>query len=145
MKWIEIAESQLGVTEHPQGSNGGKEVDMYLKSVGLGTGFSWCAAFVYWCVKQAGISTNLCKNAGVLNMWRGTNAKYKFNTPKEGDIFIMDFGGGKGHTGFVLAVNGTSFTTIEGNSDAKGSRTGGSVCSNTRSIHNCVGFIRLLP
>ena len=37
--------SQIGVRE-ATGRNDGKQVELYLKSVGLGKGYAWCAAFV---------------------------------------------------------------------------------------------------
>ena len=35
------------------GANRGPQVEAYLKSIGLGGGNAWCAAFVYWCINQA--------------------------------------------------------------------------------------------
>jgi hypothetical protein len=57
--------------------------------------------------------------------------------------FIMDYGKGLGHTGIVVSVEGDSFTTIEGNTDAGGSRTGGSVCLRSRRFDDpkLKGFI----
>jgi len=104
---IEVAKSQLGVREIPRGSNSGPQVDLYLKSVGLGKGYAWCMSFVYWCTKEAclksGTPNLLKKTGGVLAQW---NAKpeLRVSTPQPGDIFIMDHGKGTGHTGFVNAV-----------------------------------------
>jgi len=139
---LEVAASQLGIVE--QKNNSGPEVEKYLASVGLRAGQPWCMAFVYWCNQQAGVA-GLIKTGGVLRQWHEINPSVKKNTPAVGDIFIMNHGGGKGHTGFVKTVNleNKVFTTVEGNSDAKGSRTGGSVCSNQRTFGSCVGFIRL--
>ena len=44
---LKIAQSQNGVQEVPRNSNAGAAVESYLKSVGLGKGYSWCMAFVY--------------------------------------------------------------------------------------------------
>ncbi|WP_318546298.1 CHAP domain-containing protein [Flavobacterium columnare] len=56
----------------------------------------------------------------------------------------MDFGGGQGHTGFVEKVlaNG-KIQTIEGNTNADGSREGFAVCRRIRSINQIKGFIKL--
>ena len=142
MKHLEIAITQLGIKE--QKNNSGPEVEKYLASVGLGKGFPWCMAFCVWCCEQAGVK-GLIKTGGVLRQWHEVDQLAKKKTPKVGDIFIMDFGGGKGHTGFVRTVNEANkvFTTIEGNSDSAGSRTGGMVCSNQRKFSSCIGFIRL--
>jgi len=140
---LKIAACQLGVTEKPKGSNKGPEVEIYLKSVGLGGGYSWCMAFVYWCVAQAKLSNPLKRTGGVLAQW---NAKPELRKtiPEPGDIFIMDFGGGAGHTGFVEKVlsNGV-IQTIEGNTNADGSREGYAVCRRTRKISACKGFLRI--
>ena len=53
-KVISTAESQLYVREKT-GNNDGKEVERYLRNVGLGKGYAWCAAFVAWCHDQNGI------------------------------------------------------------------------------------------
>lgn len=53
---IRAALSQVGVSEHPPGSNGGTEVDKYTRA---GEGFvlheAWCGDFVKWCSDQAKI------------------------------------------------------------------------------------------
>lgn len=143
---LETAVSQLGVEESPRGSNAGKEVEAYLKAVGLGKGNAWCMAFVFWCVMEASrksAQTNpLSKTAGVLAQWNARPSLRK-TTPEAGDIFIMDFGGGKGHTGFVenVLANGR-IQTIEGNTNDDGSREGYAVCRRTRTIKSCKGFLR---
>ena len=55
---LKIAQSQNGVQEVPRNSNAGAAVESYLKSVGLGKGYSWCMAFVYWSVKEAAKQLN---------------------------------------------------------------------------------------
>ena len=135
-KVLEIAKSQIGVMEKPLGSNAGKEVEMYLASTGLDKGYAWCMAFVYWVFNEAAkelkIPNPLVKTAGCLNQWNNTKCKKikkadaianpALITP--GAIFIMDFGQGLGHTGIVVSVNGGFITTIEGNTNNGGSRTG---------------------
>jgi hypothetical protein len=53
---------------------------------------------------------------------------------KPGMIFIMDFGGGAGHTGLVEEITGGLITTIEGNTDASKTREGGGVYRLHRKI-----------
>lgn len=144
MNHISIAQGELGKAEIPKGSNAGPHVEKYLKSVGLKGGYAWCMAFVYWCCKEAA-KPGLIKTAGVLRQWNEIPAKYKVTTPQAGDIFIMDFGKGMGHTGFVESVQGDRIFTIEGNSNDEGSREGYEVCRKPggRLISSCKGFIRL--
>lgn len=142
MKQIEIAISQIGVEEIQRGSNWGPQVKAYLFSVGIRHQASWCMAFVYWCCKEAKLNTKLIKTGGVLRMWNEVSKDMKFTTPKAGDIFIMDYGKGLGHTGFVERVEGLNIHTIEGNTNDEGSREGYEVCRRVRLISKCKGFIR---
>jgi hypothetical protein len=144
IKKIEIAKSQIGAAEEPQGTNSGLVVDEYLKSVGLPPGFSWCMAFVYWCCKQADPNTPLVRTGGVLKQWQKIDPKYKRSRPMEGDIFIQDRGRGLGHCGFIEKIEGGILHTIEGNSNSTGSREGYEVCRQQRKPSSCIGFIRLL-
>ena len=59
---------------------------------------------------------------------------------------IMDFGGGKGHAGFVSAVTGNRIQTIEGNSNDEGSREGYEVCRHPggRDIKTIKGYLHFL-
>ncbi|MEO8665498.1 MAG: CHAP domain-containing protein [Ignavibacteria bacterium] len=133
---LAIAAGEIGVMEEPVGTNSGPEVDGYLECVGLGPGCSWCAAFVYWCYneacKKSGKKNPVYKTAGVLSHWNNSSAKKitwqnAFEDPslvKPGQVFIMSYGGGLGHTGIVEKVNGGFLTTIEGNTNDGGSREG---------------------
>jgi len=151
---VRISRTQVGVMEVPLGSNGGPQVDQYLASVGLGTGFFWCMAFVYWVFNEAAREQNrknpLVKTGGVLMHWKDSKGKKietadAINNPslvKPGHIFIMDHGGGKGHTGIVTAVEGGNIRTIEGNSNNDGSRNGIGVVELVRKINSIKkGFI----
>lgn len=146
---LKIAQSQNGVQEVPRNSNAGPAVESYLKSVGLGKGYSWCMAFVYWCVKEAAKQLNtaspLVKTAGVLRQWNEVAPNMKYVKPNVGDIFIMDYGKGQGHTGFVVELlpNG-NLKTIEGNTNDEGSREGYEVCYRTRKQSQIKGYIRIL-
>lgn len=147
MKPLDIAISQIGVEENPRGSNWGVDIQKYLLSVGINFPASWCMAFVYWCVREACKTTNttvkLYRSGGVLKTWVNTQESMKVKVPMQGDIFIMDFGKGLGHTGFVEGVDGDSIHTIEGNTNDTGSREGYEVCRRTRKISAMKGFIRL--
>ncbi|HMS64317.1 MAG TPA: CHAP domain-containing protein [Ignavibacteria bacterium] len=153
-KVLEISRSQINVRETPGKQNQGPEVNEYLASVGLSPGNAWCMAFVYWCFKKAsekiGRNNPALKTGGCLFHWNGTSAKKikrddAVNSPskiKPGQIFIMDFGGGLGHTGIVEKINGGMITTIEGNTDPAGSRNGYGVFRRERKINSInKGFI----
>lgn len=156
LKALERAVTQIGVSENPPGSNRGPEVEMYLRSVGLSGGYAWCAAFVYWCFQEAAnelqITNPLYRTAGVMEHWRNCDkregrridrTKIKPADILPGMIFVMDFGGGKGHTGIVESVNVEKgeITAIEGNTNEQGHREGIYVMRRTRRLVAIKGFI----
>lgn len=147
---LQIALSQLGNAEDPKGSNWGKHIEKYLGSVGIKSPSPWCMAFVYWCVNEACIEMEipnpLYKTGHVLTQWSKIDKKYKVvGDPQKGDIGIMDYGGGKGHTFFVTGVVGDKTNTCEGNSNDEGEREGFEVCRKPggRKKSACIGYIRL--
>lgn len=145
---IKVAISQLGVRE-TTGNNDGVQVEKYLRSIGLGKGYSWCMAFIYWCVSEAavkcGVKYNpLVKTGGVLKQWQTTVCK-RTKTPTANSIFIMDYGKGLGHTGFVERVEGDIIHTIEGNTNNDGSREGIGVFRRSRKVGTITGYILIEP
>lgn len=138
-----VAISQIGVMEEPLGSNRGKIVDQYQTSAGLklvsekSPGFYWCMAFVYWCFEKAGDgTTSYPRTAGCIDAWNRVKSKYPnriitraaaLANPsriKPGMVFILDFGRGAGHTGFVKQSAAGALKTIEGNTNPTGSSNG---------------------
>jgi hypothetical protein len=146
---LKYARLELGKGEVPRGSNWGKDVQGYLNSVGINVPAPWCMAFVYWVVEKAskelGQPNPLHKTGHVLTQWNASKKLRVVGTPERGDIFIMDFGNGKGHTGFVAEIKGDRIMTIEGNSNGQGSREGVEVCGkpNGRPMRSILGYIRL--
>lgn len=151
---------RVGVSEEPPGSNAGKAVEAFLGSVGLGAGHAWCAAFVYWCVDRAAAelkrSNCMPKTGGVLDMWRkarkaglpcvsAVEARARPELVTSGMVFVMDHGGGRGHTGFVRSFSNGRLATVEGNSNSGGSREGTGVFELTRRTLGTInaGFIGL--
>jgi CHAP domain-containing protein len=156
---LEIAGAQEArhVREVPKNSNRGPEVDEYLRRAGVDPGLSWCCAFVYWCFDEAARRldrTNpMVKTAGCLDHWNRAASKGATRIPaaralddpglvRPGMIFVMDHGGGLGHTGLVETMAGGLLTTIEGNTDASKTREGGGVYRLTRRLGEInAGFI----
>lgn len=144
---LEVAASQIGILEVPPGSNWGPKVKEYLMSAGLNFPAPWCAAFVYWCfgeaAARAGKANPLYKTGGVMAHWRNSpankiaarDAAANPSLVKPGQIFILDFGGGKGHTGLVETVQGGFMTVLEGNTNDGGSREGIGVFRRQRKIN----------
>lgn len=146
---MEIMDSQLFVREKTN-NNDGVEVEQYLKSVGLGKGYAWCMAFLYWGFQKASTELNILnpvpKTAGVLDCWAKAK-KYRVTTPQEGDQFVMDFGKGAGHTGIVTEVKNGRIYTVEGNTSADPTyagedREGNGVFERSRPLSSILGYLR---
>lgn len=146
---IAVTQEKKGVREVPKNSNRGPEVDAYLRRAGVSPGLAWCCAFVYWCFDEAanagGRANPMFKTAGCLAHWnnagkrgarRITAAEAVANPIRvqPGMVFVMDYGGGLGHTGFVKRVEGGYIATVEGNTDASMTREGGGVYRLTRKL-----------
>lgn len=154
---VAAAEEARKVREVPPGSNRGPDVEAYLKSTGTPPGNSWCAAFVYWCFRQAaanaGRENPAFRTAGCLAHWNGAPSTGARRVPAAltranpalvlpGMVFIMDHGRGLGHTGLVESTGGGMMTTLEGNANSLGSREGVGVFRLVRKINSVnKGFI----
>lgn len=120
---INTLATQVGVKEKT-GRNDGEQVEAYLRAVGLPAGYAWCQAFLYWGFDVAAnvlkVPNPMPRTAGVLDNW---NRSKQYQVPRgerpiEGDVFVMDFGKGAGHTGIITDVEGNYIYTIEGNTSA---------------------------
>lgn len=148
---LEVAagEEAKKVREIPLNSNRGPAVEGYLGRTGTPPGNPWCCAFVYWCFDQAaqaaGRDNPMVRTAGCMDHWRraaargarlirASEAVQNAGLVQAGMIFIVDHGGGRGHTGLVEKVAGGLITTIEGNTDASKTREGGGVYRLVRKI-----------
>lgn len=156
------ASSQVGVRERPKNSNSGPEVDAYLQRAGVPLTLPaqrkpWCCAFVYWCFDETahaeGRLNPMVRTAGCLDHWNraaakgarritGGRAAADPSLVRPGMVFVIDAGGGLGHTGFVARVEGGILHTVEGNTDASLTREGGGVYEHRRKIADInKGFI----
>jgi peptidoglycan hydrolase-like protein with peptidoglycan-binding domain len=139
---LEFALAEVGTREQPRGSNRGPRVDEYIRAVGLdpADAHPWCAAFLYWCFEQAaqraGRANPVPKSASVLEQWKRStktapvvriataDAVLNPALVRPGTVFVMDFGGGVGHTGLVINTAAGRLSTVEGNTNDGGSREG---------------------
>jgi hypothetical protein len=130
--------SQVGARELT-GKNDGKQVEKYLRSVGLKKGYAWCAAFVRWCFDTAGIKTSI--NGAAASAHNPKDLVYfhgkQLKEPEPGDVFTLWFNslGRIAHTGFYHArVNSSVYESVEGNTNEAGSREGDGVYKKYRSF-----------
>lgn len=97
---------------------------------GLSYGYSWCAAFVSWCLRQARVPTSTVETfVSCSRAVRSFRSKGLFKEadsgyiPRTGDIifFVKPEEAAAGyiasHVGFVVGTDGENVYTIEGNTD----------------------------
>ena len=130
-KLASIAKKEEGYQGRNSNNRGKGDYTKYGKFTGT-DGKPWCAAFVSWCAKEAGISKKVIpRNANTLSMGQRSNSYKKWSLPnfkklKRGDVIFFSRtnsltykSGGKAvhHVGIVLSANWTKGTirTIEGN------------------------------
>ena len=115
---IDTASSYVGVKEKT-GSNDGKEVEMFLNSVGLKKGNPWCQAFIYYCFKANYKKPPIPRSAMAQSSFNYA-LKHGIKTPlvlKPGDLIIWKKASSwSGHVGLIDSVGkGGWVQTIEGN------------------------------
>ena len=139
---VRSAESQLGQTEQPPGSNESPAIAMYrTATAGASPGAPWCAYFASWAARQAGepLGTNGEGIGSVGQIWswaQSTNRAIPNGpgvTPQPGDLIVF----GDTHVGIVKEVlpNG-DIQTIEGNYENK-------VSANMRTPTEATGYVNM--
>jgi hypothetical protein len=140
--WIE---SKVGVVETSH--NSGPEIDDWLRLVGLPPNNEWCAATVhaagYFGSRQVGLINPVPRTAGALKIHSLADAVCRVDGPARGRVFVVDHGGGKGHTGICtsVATDGAPLCG-SGNTNAEGSRLGDRVAFHVGDptvVHHGVG------
>ncbi len=153
---LAIARTQLGVREHPAGSNWGPQVRLYLKASGIHFPAPWCAAFVTWCLTRAGYKVTTPGPAAV-ESWVQWAEKHGHivSRPLRGDLICYQWDAGwYDHIGFVervLALRWRSrvfvgyVQTIEGNTTAgkRGDQSNGDGVYRRRRWIRSAKFVRL--
>jgi hypothetical protein len=137
---IEIAKGEIGYVETPENIT---KFGEFTKANGL----PWCGSFCNWVLAKAGVKIHSVVSTAV--------GAHKFKeigrwheVPAIGDLAFMDFphdGVDRiSHIGIVVAINGKTITTIEGNTSGTGDqRNGGMVMVKQRTIgKEVVGFGR---
>lgn len=152
-KLVFLARNEIGV-EEVDGSNCGVRVDTYKSATNLPPheAWPWCAAFVCWLVREA-IRTDgpytfarpTTAGAWDFENWskKQDNSTHTLRNPgndiKAGDIVIFKFS----HIGLcVRSAEAGRIRTVEGNTDAAGSREGGGVFEKSRSLDSIKTRIR---
>ena len=134
---LQVAESQVGVTEQPPGSNDGPQIAEYRTATqGAYAGAPCCAYFVSWCASQAGApigdhGQGLGSVSEITDWARSTGRLTQ--TPAPGELILF----GTEHVGIVKSVNADgSLTTVEGNAS-------NGVREETRWPSEATGYVTL--
>lgn len=140
---LDIARGFVGVRE--KGSNAGREVEIFQRSAGIGKGEPWCAAFVYYCIYEAAKAMGYpdpfkdikLKGYTVAYLeWARDNGMFVTGQHTPGSLFLLYYPklGRVGHIGFIAGAPDDGYVpTIEGNTNAGGSRSGDGVYERRRS------------
>ncbi|MFH1067841.1 MAG: CHAP domain-containing protein [bacterium] len=137
---VAIARREVGVKE-VGGNNRGPRIRQYQSATWLEPGaWPWCAAFVCWCIREWRQSDkslpkfNRPQTAGAFDFERWARQENfpvfdETTLAKKGDIIVFDFS----HIGIVAEDRaGDTLHTIEGNTNAEGSREGDGVWEKRR-------------
>lgn len=119
---MKLALEKINVVEEPPKSNSGKEVEIFLRSIGLKKGNPWCAAFCQWAYLTASqkIRTrlNIIRSGHSMSLFRyaSINSIRSLHNPVYGDWVIFQKGESSyGHTALLISYTGDSIHTLEGN------------------------------
>jgi uncharacterized protein (TIGR02594 family) len=119
--WMEIARAELAkkIAELP-GRPSNPEIEKYFTATTLGRqpdDTSWCAAFVSWCIKQAGGSRRPANFSARAADWLANGES--LSGPRYGAIAVTKpySPQSSGHVGFVAAWDGTRVNLLGGNQD----------------------------
>jgi len=138
---VQIAESQVGQTEQPPGSNDSPQIALYrTASAGAQAGEPWCAYFVSWVARQAGMPLgNQGQGFGYVGdiwSWAQQTGHAIPNgpgvVPSPGDLIVF----GDQHVGIVDKVLPNGDITIEGNYNNRVSQV-------IRSPSEASGYVRM--
>jgi hypothetical protein len=139
---VAVAESQIGQTEQPPGSNESPAIAQYrTATAGAVPGAPWCAYFASWAASQAGAPIGEggqgAGSASDVWSWAQSTGRAITNAPgvvpQQGDLIVF----GDEHVGIVKDVlpNG-DIQTIEGNYENR-------VSANVRSPTEATGYVNM--
>ena len=145
-KILSIARGELGTVEYPPNSNKVKYNTEYYGREVSGFEYSWCAVFVWWVFRKAGLSglyygggkTAYCPT---LLSYHRAQAVTDY---QPGDVIFFNFSGGTSakHVGICESWDGKNITTIDGNTGTGNEANGGAVMRRTRDKKYIVGAYR---
>ena len=145
---LKLARNEIGTREEPAGSNRVKYNTAYYGREVSGSEYAWCAVFVWWLFRQAGLSHLYYQGEktayvpALLSQARRAGLTVK--VPQPGDLICFDFdGNGRAdHVGICESFDGEVVTTIDGNTGTQQEANGGCVMRRRRKKQYILGVIR---
>jgi len=144
LKW---ALSQVGVTEHPNGSNWGHPIQDWIKSTGYPGPVPYCACFATEAATHGGAPK--LRNGYCPAILAGIGNFNRVATPRKGAFALFKFPGVSSatadHIGIVVSWTDSTVTCVEGNTSptSGGSQNnGGGVYLKTRPRSLVAGWIQ---
>ena len=149
---LDTAKSYVGIME-ATGRNDGPEVERFLSLVGFDAGVPWCAAFtsyIYWSNGLENPMSAWSPTWGLRKdvIWQaGQPIRAAMVKVRPGDAFTIYYSSKQriGHVGLVYYATPEYLYTIEGNTNAEGSREGNGVWVRKRKwsqIYRITTYIR---
>ncbi|WP_290708558.1 TIGR02594 family protein, partial [Flavihumibacter sp. CACIAM 22H1] len=111
--WMTIAEKEIGQVEIKEKNKHNERIIEYHSTTSgkfQDDETAWCSSFVNWTMEKAGYSGTGSARALSWKDW----GKSTGGEPVFGAIAVIDYGGGKGHVGFVTAIDGDNITILLG-------------------------------
>lgn len=141
---VDIAVAELHNKEI--GDNSGPAVRKYQAATVEAPGrWPWCAAFVAWCIQQAGypdgqrFKSALAYDLETWGLQQNGVLLTEYNTAQPGDLVTYDFS----HCGIVEFDRGDQIAVIEGNTNDQGAREGDGVYRRYRDRRLVRRFVRI--
>lgn len=144
---LALARGELGTAE--QGPGNIKYNTAYYGHPVSGTGYSWCAVFLWWLFAKAGdpqlyYGGGKTAYAPTLLSWYAGRGQAVSGNYKPGDLIFFDFNGNgiADHVGLCESWDGTNVTTIDGNTSLSSQAAGGQVMRRKREKRYICGAAR---
>lgn len=144
---LDLARSQIGVTEKPAGSNSVVYNTEYYARAVKGSGYPWCCTFVWWLFREAGASELFFggkKTAYCPTLLSFHKKQWVKDGYRPGDVIFFNFSGksSAAHVGICETWDGKHITTIDGNTGTSNEANGGKVMRRRRDKKYIVGAYR---
>jgi len=148
---IGIARGFVGTKENPAGSNNVIFNTHYYGREVSGSGYPWCAAFIWDIFRLAGASSLYyggAKTAGCTTLmnWAKANGVFYKDGFRRGDIVLYTWQGNAHlaeHAGILIEdSDGVTVRAVEGNTSLGDDSNGGEVMERERGVRYVIGVMR---